>query len=73
MVRATELIHRILERQIEEVAREANAILFAFDNHYDTDSNGKVHTVKYSGMKLKQLQDLRDRLFANHQHPEHME
>lgn len=51
---------------------EANAILLAFDKEYDTE-RGKVRRVKHSGLSIQAVQALRDKLFANHEHPEDAE
>lgn len=49
---------------------EANALLYALDEHYDVDDEGQVRSVMQSGLSLPSLQKLRDRLFDAHEHPE---
>jgi hypothetical protein len=52
--------------------REANLLLFALDNYLATDHDGKIRRTA-DEFTMKQAQDLRDRLFAAHQHPKSMD
>jgi hypothetical protein len=48
---------------------DANALLYALDHHCAVDMEGKLTYIMH-GYTLEYLQDLRDRLFAAHEHPE---
>lgn len=47
---------------------EANFLLFALDRYLDVDDMGRVTCEKH-GYSLEDLQKLRDKLFAAHEHP----
>lgn len=47
---------------------EANILLFGFDRMFLTNREGKIQ-VGFPGYKDEDIQSLRDRLFAAHEHP----
>jgi len=47
---------------------EAHFLLFAMDNYLGVDKDGKIKSVKHR-FGHEALQNLRDRLFAAHEHP----
>lgn len=48
---------------------EANLLLFALDKYLGVDRHGKLLFTQ-RGYTMEETQDLRDRLFAAHEHPE---
>jgi hypothetical protein len=57
-------------KRTEITGLQADLILWAFDDYYKTNEQGKVTYVPlHPGYTLHQLQKLRDRLFAIHEHP----
>jgi hypothetical protein len=48
--------------------KDAHFLLFALDAYCEVDKEGKLTKAK-GGSSLQDLQDLRDRLFAAHEHP----
>jgi hypothetical protein len=53
---------------------QADMILWAFDDYYKTNEEGKITYVPiHPEYTLAQLQKLRDRLFAIHEHPQQSE
>lgn len=48
---------------------EANYLLYALDAYAGVDEWGKLRDVRHFGYTLAELQDLRDRLMAVHEHP----
>ena len=50
---------------------EANFLLFALDKYLGVDANGKLFSAAH-GYSRESLQNLRDRLFAHHEHPPEM-
>jgi len=48
---------------------EANFLLYAMDAYLGVDAKGKLLSVKH-GYTYDDLQNLRDRLWAIHEHPE---
>lgn len=60
------------EHKIEVTGLEANLLLFGFDQHFATDEQGLITNlkrVKQLGYLPEDVQKLRDKLFAIHQHP----
>lgn len=55
---------------MEITALEANYLLFCLDAYCKTDWRGKLTLNLVEGYSLEKLQELRDRLFAVHEHPE---
>ena len=55
-------------KQITITGREANALLFMLDKYLNTDSRGQVEWRGGLGLSSNELQVLRDRLFAAHEH-----
>jgi hypothetical protein len=50
---------------------DAHYLLFALDKYCETNREGKVTKVDYrDGLSGTAVQDLRDRLFDTHEHPE---
>ena len=47
---------------------EANLLLFCLDAYCEVDAGGKLNKAQH-GYTLRELQDLRDRLFLAHEHP----
>lgn len=48
---------------------EAHILLLGLDKLLDTDKKGKIRKI-YPGYSMQQLQELRDLLFATHEHPD---
>lgn len=62
-----------MNNEIVITGQEANILLYAFDAFFEVDERGTVGTFvagPATRFPVKQLQDLRDRLFAVHEHPE---
>ena len=51
---------------------EANFLLFAMDEYIGVDANGHIMSAKH-GYKRADLQSLRDKLFAAHEHAEEID
>jgi len=56
-------------RRIEITGKQANYLLYALDEYSKTDPLGKVTEVVERGYSLADIQRLRDRLLAVHEHP----
>jgi hypothetical protein len=54
---------------MEITGLEANLLLFTLDIIAATDREGKI-TKAYHGYTFEEMQDLRDRLFGAHEHPD---
>lgn len=57
------------EEQMKISGIEANFLLFCLDEYCSVNIDGKL-TQAYHGYTLGELQLLRDRLFASHEHKE---
>ena len=53
--------------QISDI--EAHFLLFAMDAYLGVDRTGRIETTK-NGYSRDHLQNLRDRLFIHHEHPD---
>lgn len=61
-------IVRVGRDGMEITGLEAHFLLFALDDYLGVDANGKLLSAKH-GYSRSDLQNLRDRLFAAHEHP----
>jgi len=57
-------------RRLEITGKQANYLLYALDEYSKTDPLGKVTQAVERGYSLADIQRLRDRLLAVHEHPE---
>lgn len=55
--------------RVEITGKQANYLLWALDYYSKTDALGHVTQVRH-GYKAYEIQELRNRLFAAHEHPE---
>jgi hypothetical protein len=58
-----------MENKLTITGLEANYLLYALDAYSGVDASGKLRDVRHFGYDLKDLQNLRDRLFMVHEHP----
>lgn len=56
--------------KVELDGLEANFLLFALDRYCGVNQEGKLLSRSRRGYSLEQVQALRDKLFAAHEHPE---
>lgn len=64
-------IRKHLQENYVQVSNlEANYLLFCLDRYVQTDINGKIVDQPIDGYTKEEIQTLRDRLFAAHDHPE---